>query len=960
MKTLCLSLGFCFCWCASGLFAQEADPCNNAVTPRNGEYTKYYQNGKIESKTYFVNGRADGTWFFYYEDGTLKEVRSYWNNLQTGQAVCYYPNGKAERQKTYVNGYPRGLELTWYQSGKLHTRQYLITNPNDPRSNYDVVPRDTVFRWYENGQLQYLAIYNNGIQQEHTEWYVNGSLREKIIYADGHAYADGIYEVFAANGRLLLRKTMQGHMQWGITETYDTLTGKRIKQTEYLNGEKQGEEHVFAANGTLEKTNYYYKDQLLLTVNSMGADGQSSWFRHVPLITTSDDTHDFADTKHMGFVRGTIHDGVYYIETIRDQYGHTMIRRGKGYYEGPAAFAGNALNDLQIMKSERRYSGYAEKAWEHATDFKRLALSFDDYVECSSEFSHGRWAAGHFENGLKEGVWREGRLKVFEYYKKKWIDVPDYAASASYAIGQYHQGKKTGIWKIHIGHWTFEGAFENNKPVGEWHSSKRTDESLNDKYQQIPSHDMDEYYPDAVPVSGSYSNGLPDGLWTVFAEDGKTPACKVRFVNGEFRGMEQQYYPNGKLAATYVWDGALVQREQNFTPEGDLLSETQLEANKKAMKFIPIGLTNYYAPEQMFVQMQNDLPHGRLYAWDRQTGHVLLEGFFEQGKPVGTWRERGEDGKDEVQRIGFVNGKFHGECKEIFQHNADSGYYDNGKRTGLWKRVTFEGIREELLYRNDSVLYWGRKNRNKIEVVNGGGEFIKPKDFFDKITKTVYVKNGVQYREKQTFSDGSIARDIYHTLLGDSVAAISLEPGSQCIQNGYGSVSEYDNYGQKIKTTFYEDGYIQKEVFYSQGKQTKEIIFFPSRLNVLQPDTLPYITRTIVQQERRYVFYVTDVIHHIPPGAAGELYVKQEYITLIGVPGENTTIFKEGSYYRIGNGKRNADGSISFTYCLEKNLVARDNDYFEKQLSFYTEYRLQGQKTATATFDRKLLRIYLR
>lgn len=58
----------------------------------NGENLKYYLNGSIKEKAFYVNGKLEGKKFKYYKKGQLEEYGEYKNGEVNGPLIAYYEN----------------------------------------------------------------------------------------------------------------------------------------------------------------------------------------------------------------------------------------------------------------------------------------------------------------------------------------------------------------------------------------------------------------------------------------------------------------------------------------------------------------------------------------------------------------------------------------------------------------------------------------------------------------------------------------------------------------------------------------------------------------------------------------------------------------------------------------------------------------------------------------------------
>ena len=87
---------------------------------QHGEWTYYFDNGKVNRKAIYNNGQPDGAWDVFRTDGTLSAKRSFKNGIRDGEWITYDETGKKPlREEHYVNGKADGVWKVWFPSGKL-------------------------------------------------------------------------------------------------------------------------------------------------------------------------------------------------------------------------------------------------------------------------------------------------------------------------------------------------------------------------------------------------------------------------------------------------------------------------------------------------------------------------------------------------------------------------------------------------------------------------------------------------------------------------------------------------------------------------------------------------------------------------------------------------------------------------------------------------------------------------
>jgi TonB family protein len=68
----------------------------------DGEWIRYYENGKIEIKGHYLNGKKHGEWNYFYNSGQLKEQGRYAFNYQSGKWISYFENGDVKEEVNFI------------------------------------------------------------------------------------------------------------------------------------------------------------------------------------------------------------------------------------------------------------------------------------------------------------------------------------------------------------------------------------------------------------------------------------------------------------------------------------------------------------------------------------------------------------------------------------------------------------------------------------------------------------------------------------------------------------------------------------------------------------------------------------------------------------------------------------------------------------------------------------------
>lgn len=141
----------------------------------------------IDVKTSFVEGKfcIDGIPFtgtLYQLDENNMDTASvshYIDGLEDGEWRKFYPNGKMKEQRFYKNGKKVGIMKAWWENGKL---QMLFNFEND---EYEGVCSE----WNDQGVMVREQHYHLGHEEgSQRQWYDNGKVRSNYVMKNGRRY----------------------------------------------------------------------------------------------------------------------------------------------------------------------------------------------------------------------------------------------------------------------------------------------------------------------------------------------------------------------------------------------------------------------------------------------------------------------------------------------------------------------------------------------------------------------------------------------------------------------------------------------------------------------------------------------------------------------------------------------------------------------------------------------------
>jgi antitoxin component YwqK of YwqJK toxin-antitoxin module len=93
-------------------------------SPFTGTTVEYYENGQLNKKGSYKEGKPDGVRESYYENGQL-DSKCFYNDdgVMDGVWERYYENGQLLDKKSFINGKPDGVFEYYKRNGQLRTKE---------------------------------------------------------------------------------------------------------------------------------------------------------------------------------------------------------------------------------------------------------------------------------------------------------------------------------------------------------------------------------------------------------------------------------------------------------------------------------------------------------------------------------------------------------------------------------------------------------------------------------------------------------------------------------------------------------------------------------------------------------------------------------------------------------------------------------------------------------------------
>lgn len=142
-------------------------------------YTLFVVNGKLDSvkkeEGYYLDDRKEGPWIKYFDDGiTPKLIGNYVNNRPYGDYMKFHPNSQLREKGCFIKNCLQDSIIKYYDNGQVEYEAWC----NETGKEEGVVKF-----YHENGQLEWTFTAKNGTPVDTAyRYYNNGDLKELVIY----------------------------------------------------------------------------------------------------------------------------------------------------------------------------------------------------------------------------------------------------------------------------------------------------------------------------------------------------------------------------------------------------------------------------------------------------------------------------------------------------------------------------------------------------------------------------------------------------------------------------------------------------------------------------------------------------------------------------------------------------------------------------------------------------------
>ena len=264
----------------------------------NGQFTWYYPDGKIKSKTTFKNGNRHGEYVKYHLNGKVAQNVNYVNGNYEGKSTWYTEDGKIDTEINYLRGERHGKAIWYHENGKKSQETiYNLGDKDGKQTVYDPAGEVNTIKFYNDGKIigfAYIEKLGNETKPIMPEnltglvktYYKNGKIASERTYEKGNLHGD--LKLYHSNGKIWKEQSYYYNQEEGTFKTYypngtlksemqykdsdvDGIAKYYHKNGKLKSSEKQvigvldGEKEIFDQNGNKIRTEIYYNGTLVDT-----------------------------------------------------------------------------------------------------------------------------------------------------------------------------------------------------------------------------------------------------------------------------------------------------------------------------------------------------------------------------------------------------------------------------------------------------------------------------------------------------------------------------------------------------------------------------------------------------------------------------------------------------------------------------------------------------------------------
>ena len=607
----------------------------------------------IEQRTYKKDS-LDGEWTSWHDNGTKKVVRVYKNGTPKGNWIFYDEKGAWMREEQYKKGVADGI-WTFYDRDRFKVFHYYTLG--------ELVAEYTEAKW-PNGQIkEEPPSFNKEGQLDGTRigYWADGSTRYTMDYKKGKKDGDEVR--YDSTGVLIFEVRYDKGVRNGMEKEY-YVNGNPKRLARYKDNKLDGMEKEYYVNGNSKRFASYKDDKL---------DGKTELFDSLGVIT---ETITYKDSLRNGKTTLWWPNGEAY----------QRLTYEKDILEGRFEEWDSLGTD--IVKGSYT-EGVRHKKWlYYDSEGRRDKFVFLDMDSTITDYQfkyYPNWQLveepGFNDRGLYDGKWESFYI--------------DGATSKKFS---YDEGKRDKIWMSYFQ----DGRRENY--------TFYTQDSL------VTDYDFTYFANLQIKEEPEFNkNGLFDGKWEQFYEDGET---KMTFSYDESKKDKiwMSFYPDNRRQnyTYYNQDTLVTDYDFKYYDNIKIIDDPDLYDYAYYMNLEVVKKPRYdnlqIVGEPSF--SKNGLFDGK---WDSffENGDQWRTFHYEEGLKVKIWSVFYDSTGTRHSETNYENDLKHGQYQEWYENiivrPRAEGLYNEDVKDLLWtfwnefQEKRFEEWRDGVLY--DSFEY---------------------------------------------------------------------------------------------------------------------------------------------------------------------------------------------------------------------------------------------------------------
>ena len=681
----------------------------------------------IEQRTYKKDS-LDGEWTSWHDNGTKKVVRVYKNGTPKGNWIFYDEKGAWMREEQYKKGVADGI-WTFYDRDRFKVFHYYTLG--------ELVAEYTEAKW-PNGQIkEEPPSFNKEGQLDGTRigYWADGSTRYTMDYKKGKKDGDEVR--YDSTGVLIFEVRYDKGVRNGMEKEY-YVNGNPKRLARYKDNKLDGMEKEYYVNGNSKRFASYKDDKL---------DGKTELFDSLGVIT---ETITYKDSLRNGkttlwWPNGEAYQRLTYekdilegrfeewdslgTDIVKGSYTEGVRHKKWLYYDSEGRRDKFVFLDMDSTITDYQFKYYPNWQLVEEPGFNDRGLydgkweSFYIDGATSKKFS--------YDEGKRDKIWmsyfQDGRRENYTFYTQDSLVTDyDFTYFANLQIKEEPEFNKNGL---------FDGKWEQFYEDGETKMTFSYDESKKDKiwmsyFQDGRRENYTFYTQDSLVTDYDFTyfanlqikeepefnkNGLFDGKWEQFYEDGET---KMTFSYDESKKDKiwMSFYPDNRRQnyTYYNQDTLVTDYDFKYYDNIKIIDDPDLYDYAYYMNLEVVKKPRYdnlqIVEEPSF--SKNGLFDGK---WDSffENGDQWRTFHYEEGLKVKIWSVFYDSTGTRHSETNYENDLKHGQYQEWYENiivrPRAEGLYKEDVKDLLWtfwnefQEKRFEEWRDGILY--DSFEY---------------------------------------------------------------------------------------------------------------------------------------------------------------------------------------------------------------------------------------------------------------